>query len=140
MCQTYSLYFTIFFIYLTLLFLKCRCNLYNVNDEYDRPLNPDYEGGLKCCYDGTQCKVKMALKVLKESLKYTVKWVDWSDSIILVKIFIFDVTDSQILIFVQHSLTFVLRIWFCSQNILYNSLDLVRKFMKNQKPQSSFGV
>ncbi|PWA45627.1 hypothetical protein CTI12_AA515910 [Artemisia annua] len=76
---------------------ECRCNLYNVTiDEYGRPLNPDYEGGLYCCYDGTQCKVKNGLESVKRNLylKYTVKWVDWSDSIVPVKIFIFDVTDT----------------------------------------------
>ncbi|GKD10536.1 putative stress up-regulated Nod 19, partial [Tanacetum coccineum] len=76
---------------------ECRCNLYNVTiDEYGRPLNPDYEGGLNCCYDGTQCQVKNGLESVKRNLylKYTVKWVDWSDSIVPVKIFIFDVTDT----------------------------------------------
>lgn len=76
---------------------ECRCHLYNVTeDEYGRPLKPDYEGGLYCCYDGTQCRVKNGLESIKRNfyLKYTVKWVDWSDSIVPVKIFIFDVTDT----------------------------------------------
>ncbi|KAI3785944.1 hypothetical protein L1987_45070 [Smallanthus sonchifolius] len=76
---------------------ECRCNLYNVtNDEYGRPLDPDYVGGLNCCYDGTQCKVKNGLESVERNLylKYTVKWVDWSDSIVPVKIFIFDITDT----------------------------------------------
>lgn len=76
---------------------ECRCNLYNVtNDEYGRALKPNYLGGLYCCYDGTQCKVKNGLESVKRNLylKYTVKWVDWSDSIVPVKIFIFDVTDT----------------------------------------------
>nr|GFB03585.1 putative stress up-regulated Nod 19 [Tanacetum cinerariifolium] len=76
---------------------ECRCNLYNVTiDEYGRPLNPDYDGGLNCCYDGTQCTVKNGLESVKRNLylKYTIKWIDWSDSIIPVKIFIFDVTDT----------------------------------------------
>ncbi|KAL8230452.1 hypothetical protein R6Q57_000230 [Mikania cordata] len=76
---------------------ECRCNLYNVtNDEYGRPLNPNYVGGLYCCYDKTQCKVKNGLESVERNLylKYTVKWVDWSDSIVPVKIFIFDVTDT----------------------------------------------
>ncbi|KAJ0709376.1 putative stress up-regulated Nod 19 [Helianthus annuus] len=76
---------------------KCRCNLYNVTiDEYGRPLDPNYVGGLYCCYDETQCKVKDGLESVKRNLylKYTVKWVDWSDSIVPVKIFIFDVTDT----------------------------------------------
>lgn len=76
---------------------ECRCNLYNVtDDEYGRSLKPNYVGGLYCCYDGTQCKVKTGSQSIKRSiyLKYTVKWVDWSDLIVPVKIFIFDVTDS----------------------------------------------
>ncbi|KAI3727118.1 hypothetical protein L1987_66927 [Smallanthus sonchifolius] len=76
---------------------ECRCNLYNVtHDEYGRPLDPDYVGGLNCCYDETQCKVKNGLESVERNLylKYTVKWVDWSDSIVPVKIFIFDVTDT----------------------------------------------
>ncbi|XP_071710970.1 uncharacterized protein [Rutidosis leptorrhynchoides] len=76
---------------------ECRCNLYNVtNDEYGRPLDPNYIGGLYCCYDGTQCKVKNELKSVERNLymRYTVKWVDWSDSILPVKVYIFDVTDT----------------------------------------------
>ncbi|KAI3521108.1 hypothetical protein L1887_10568 [Cichorium endivia] len=76
---------------------ECRCNLYNVTkDEYGRPLNPNYVGGLYCCYDDTQCKVKNGLESVKRNiyLKYTVTWVDWSDSIIPVNIYIFDVTDT----------------------------------------------
>ncbi|KAI3727117.1 hypothetical protein L1987_66926 [Smallanthus sonchifolius] len=73
---------------------ECRCDLYNVTeDEYGRPLKPNYVGGLYCCYDGTQCKVKNGLESVERNL-YTVKWVDWSDSIVPVKIFIFDVTDT----------------------------------------------
>ncbi|KAI7752347.1 hypothetical protein M8C21_014834 [Ambrosia artemisiifolia] len=76
---------------------ECRCNLYNVtNDEYGRPLDPNYLGGLYCCYDETQCKVKNGLESVERNLylRYTVKWVDWSDSIVPVKIFILDVTDT----------------------------------------------
>ncbi|KAK1433987.1 hypothetical protein QVD17_10905 [Tagetes erecta] len=76
---------------------ECRCDLYNVTeDEYGRPLKPNYAGGLHCCYDGTQCKVKNGLESVERDyyLKYTVTWVDWSESIIPVKVFIFDVTDT----------------------------------------------
>ncbi|KAK1433983.1 hypothetical protein QVD17_10901 [Tagetes erecta] len=76
---------------------ECRCNLYNVTQDKDvQPLKPYYVGGLYCCYDGTQCKVKNAFKSVKRNVyfKYTVKWVDWSDSIVPVKVFIFDVTDT----------------------------------------------
>lgn len=75
---------------------ECRCDLYNVTkDEYDRPITADYKGGLRCCYDQTQCKVKYGFDGVKKSLylKYTVHWVDWDSSIVPVKIYIFDVTD-----------------------------------------------
>ncbi|XP_076898614.1 uncharacterized protein LOC143552221 [Bidens hawaiensis] len=76
---------------------ECRCNLYNVTiDEYGRHMDPSYAGGLFCCYDGLQCKVKNGVESVQRSLylRYTVKWVDWSDAIVPVKIFIFDVTDT----------------------------------------------
>uniref|UniRef100_A0A2N9FP59 Stress up-regulated Nod 19 protein n=1 Tax=Fagus sylvatica TaxID=28930 RepID=A0A2N9FP59_FAGSY len=76
---------------------ECRCDLYNVsNDEYGRPLEPDYIGGLKCCYDHAQCKVREVSKGAKRNLymKYTVKWINWDESIVPVKIFILDVTDN----------------------------------------------
>ncbi|KAK1433988.1 hypothetical protein QVD17_10906 [Tagetes erecta] len=76
---------------------ECRCNLYNVTiDESVRHLNPNYVGGLYCCHDGEQCQVKNELESVERNLylRYTVKWVDWSDSIVPVKIFIFDVTDT----------------------------------------------
>uniref|UniRef100_A0A803NVP9 Stress up-regulated Nod 19 protein n=1 Tax=Cannabis sativa TaxID=3483 RepID=A0A803NVP9_CANSA len=76
---------------------ECRCDLYNVSkDEYGRPLRPDYRGGLLCCYDQTHCKVRKGFQGVKRSLylKYTVEWIDWTDSILPVKIYIFDVTDT----------------------------------------------
>ncbi|XP_062029233.1 uncharacterized protein LOC133745217 isoform X2 [Rosa rugosa] len=75
---------------------ECRCDLYNVTkDGRGQPLRPGYTGGLHCCYDGTRCSVKQGYNGVKRSLylRYTVKWVDWSDSIVPVKIYIFDVTD-----------------------------------------------
>lgn len=76
---------------------ECKCDLYNVTkDEYGRPLRPDYEGGLYCCYDRTRCKVKegFAHSPRKLYLRYTVKWVDWDESLLPVKIYIFDITDT----------------------------------------------
>ncbi|KAI7752342.1 hypothetical protein M8C21_014829 [Ambrosia artemisiifolia] len=76
---------------------ECRCNLFNVTEDKDgMPLRPNYVGGLYCCYDGTQCKVKNGLQSVERNVyfKYTVKWVDWSDSVIPVKVFILDVTDT----------------------------------------------
>ncbi|KAK1582947.1 hypothetical protein Q3G72_019715 [Acer saccharum] len=76
---------------------ECRCNLYNVTkDEHGRPLRPDYKGGLSCCYDHAQCKLRHGFEGVRRNLylKYTVQWVDWDTSVVPVKIFIFDVTDS----------------------------------------------
>lgn len=64
-------------------------------------MDPNYIGGLKCCYDQTKCKVKEGFQGWKRGLflKYTVKYLDWqassdSDIIVPVKIYIFDVTDT----------------------------------------------
>ncbi|XP_071728458.1 uncharacterized protein [Rutidosis leptorrhynchoides] len=76
---------------------ECRCNLYNVTkDEYNQLLKSSYLGGFKCCYDGTQCAVKNGVESVNRNvyLKYTVRWVDWSDFVVPVKVFILDVTDT----------------------------------------------
>lgn len=76
---------------------ECRCELYNVTvSEFGRPLKPGYKGGLECCYDGTQCRLKQGFVGARRSLylRYTVKWVDWNSFIVPVKIYIFDVTDT----------------------------------------------
>ncbi|XP_074278209.1 uncharacterized protein LOC141601802 [Silene latifolia] len=76
---------------------ECKCSLYNVTiDEFDRPISPDYEGGLYCCYDKTQCKVKRGFEhsPRKLYLRYTVNWFDWNESLLPVRIYIFDITDT----------------------------------------------
>ncbi|KAK8657841.1 hypothetical protein V6N13_036060 [Hibiscus sabdariffa] len=76
---------------------ECRCDLYNVTvDGYGRPLRPDYKGGLSCCYDRTQCKVKQGFEGVRRTLylRYTVKWVDMDSSVLPVKVYIFDITDT----------------------------------------------
>ncbi|ERN06324.1 hypothetical protein AMTR_s00016p00235830 [Amborella trichopoda] len=79
-------------------FMLCRCDLYNVTeDENGRPIEDNYYGGLRCCYDGTQCRLKEGLQGLGAKgvyVKYTVKWMEWDDSIIPFKIYLLDVTDS----------------------------------------------
>ncbi|OMO52303.1 Stress up-regulated Nod 19 [Corchorus olitorius] len=75
---------------------ECKCDLYNVTeDEYGRPLRPDYKGGLLCCYDHTQCRVKQGFEDVRRNLylRYTVKWVDMDTSVVPVKVYIFDITD-----------------------------------------------
>ncbi|KAK9089969.1 hypothetical protein Sjap_023146 [Stephania japonica] len=77
---------------------ECRCDLYNVTkDKSGKPLRPGYLGGLYCCYDETRCRVKKHFNGLRRSLylRYTVKWVDWEKTIVPVKIYILDVTDTR---------------------------------------------
>ncbi|KAL5564755.1 hypothetical protein UlMin_027919 [Ulmus minor] len=76
---------------------ECQCHLYNISkDASGRPLSPNYKGGLLCCYDDTQCRVKKGFMGAKRNLylRYTVEWVDWTDHIVPVKVYIFDVTDT----------------------------------------------
>ncbi|XP_019093431.1 PREDICTED: uncharacterized protein LOC104756879 [Camelina sativa] len=79
--------------------IECLCDLYNVTvDEYGRTIKPGYKGGLHCCYDKTQCRVKSGFgngeKQRNLYLKYTVKWVDWDNTVMPAKIYFLDVTDS----------------------------------------------
>ncbi|XP_059638819.1 uncharacterized protein LOC132281101 [Cornus florida] len=76
---------------------ECWCDLYNVTeDENGRPLKPGFTGGAICCYDQAQCRVREGFESPKRGLymRYTVKWVDWNNFIVPVKIYIFDVTDT----------------------------------------------
>ncbi|KAI4297330.1 hypothetical protein L6164_037224 [Bauhinia variegata] len=76
---------------------ECRCDLYNVTtDANGQPLSLGYKGGLQCCIDDAQCRLKEGYKGYNRTvyLKYTVKWVDWDDSIISVKIYIPGMTDT----------------------------------------------
>ncbi|KAF3790464.1 hypothetical protein EJ110_NYTH16481 [Nymphaea thermarum] len=76
---------------------ECRCDLYNVTqDEYGSPIAKDYVGGLYCCYDETRCTLTKGFEIVKRGLylKYTVRWVDWVEGIVPVRIYIFDVTDT----------------------------------------------
>ncbi|XP_062195759.1 uncharacterized protein LOC133898945 [Phragmites australis] len=79
---------------------ECKCDLYNVTvDEYGRDIVKDYTGGLRCCYDQTQCKVREGFngEARKLFLRYTVMWLDWSDAVVPVRIYIFDATDRALL-------------------------------------------
>jgi hypothetical protein len=79
---------------------ECKCAFYNVTiDEYGRTIPKNYTGGLYCCYDQTQCQVKEGFngEVRKLFLQYKVTWLDWTDAVVPVKIYIFDVTDTALL-------------------------------------------
>ncbi|CAN1257279.1 hypothetical protein LINPERPRIM_LOCUS9566 [Linum perenne] len=75
---------------------ECLCDLYNVAKD-DISLPSGYIGGLRCCKDRTQCKLKQGFQGPRRSLylRYTIKWVDWDYGILPVQIFIFDVTDKR---------------------------------------------
>ncbi|TVU42287.1 hypothetical protein EJB05_08683, partial [Eragrostis curvula] len=80
---------------------ECRCDLYNVTiDERGRGIQDGYAGGTHCCYDQTRCRLKEGFTggelMRKLYLRYTVEWVDWSDAVVPVRIYIFDVTDNAL--------------------------------------------
>ncbi|KAF8712703.1 hypothetical protein HU200_028467 [Digitaria exilis] len=82
---------------------ECRCDLYNVTvDEYGRAIGKNYSGGLYYCYDQTQCRMKGGFSNGGEPrqlfLRYTVTWLGWSDAVVPVEIYIFDVTDTALLV------------------------------------------
>lgn len=75
--------------------------LYNVTvDEHGRRVEEEYTGRLRCCYVGTRCRVAEDGLVAagggggerKLFFRYTVMWLDWSDAVVPVKIYIFDST------------------------------------------------
>lgn len=61
-----------------------------------REREPWTVGGLHCCYDETQCRVKEGFNgnVRKLYLKYTMEWVEWNLRILPFNIYILDVTDT----------------------------------------------
>jgi len=77
---------------------ECKCSLYNVTkDAFGDPLRKDYIGGFRCCHDMTQCQLRQGFngeETRKLYLRYTVKWAPWDETIVPVKIYIFDVTDT----------------------------------------------
>lgn len=81
---------------------ECRCDLYNATvDEHGRDIQPDYIGGLRCCYDQTRCRLSAeanggadTLSPRKVFLRYTVMWREWSPAVLPVRIYIFDATDT----------------------------------------------
>ena len=83
--------------------IECKRHLYNVTkDGLGMALEDDYVGGLRCCYDQTQCKVKKGYdnelgddQQRNLYARYTAKWVDWDDDLVIpLKVYIFDITDT----------------------------------------------
>lgn len=82
---------------------ECRCdqfnlpeNFYNVTtDIHGNPLSPEYEGGIFCCQNFFQCKLRNGFQApcRKLALRYTITWVDWDLHQIPVRFYILDSTD-----------------------------------------------
>ncbi|KAL5992471.1 hypothetical protein ACLOJK_013390 [Asimina triloba] len=76
---------------------ECRCHLYNITkDAHGKPYAKG-AGGSFCCPDHTQCLLREGVENVGKRrvyMRYTVKWVEWNDNIVPVKVYIFDVTDT----------------------------------------------
>ncbi|XP_058782475.1 uncharacterized protein LOC131656947 [Vicia villosa] len=82
---------------------ECRCdqfnlpeNFYNVTpDIHGKPLSPEYKGGVFCCQNSFQCKLRKGFQApcRKLALRYTITWVDWDLHQIPVRFYILDSTD-----------------------------------------------
>ncbi|KAK2437923.1 hypothetical protein QL285_022756 [Trifolium repens] len=82
---------------------ECRCNhfnlpknFYNVTTGIDgKPLGSSYKGGLFCCQDNLQCKLKKGFEAptRKLALRYKITWVDWNQQQIPVRFYVLDATD-----------------------------------------------
>jgi hypothetical protein len=82
---------------------ECRCNhfnlpknFYNVTTGIDgKPLGSSYKGGLFCCQDNLQCKLKEGFEAptRKLALRYKITWVDWNQQQIPVRFYVLDSTD-----------------------------------------------
>lgn len=66
---------------------ECRCDLYNRTVA-------SYGGGLRCCVDGSRCRLKDGFSDVKRSiyLKYTIRYLHWNAAIRPVNVYIFDIT------------------------------------------------
>ncbi|KAK9684375.1 hypothetical protein RND81_10G205800 [Saponaria officinalis] len=124
---------------------ECRCSLYNVTSgEFGQPISPGYEGGLDCCYDGTRCKVKKGLEHSPRRLylRYKLSWVDWDESILPVRIYIFDVTDtwtiSEDSTDVKHECQVEYEIEPCKQSVASNEKCVHSKKLNFRMPQGGY--
>ncbi|XBJ20300.1 hypothetical protein VPH35_011153 [Triticum aestivum] len=79
---------------------ECKCDLYNVTvGEDGRAISKNYTGGMLCCYDQTRCRVKQGFigNARKLFFQYTVTWLDWTDAMVPVSIYVIDVIDTALL-------------------------------------------
>ncbi|XP_027342649.1 uncharacterized protein LOC113855274 [Abrus precatorius] len=82
---------------------ECRCDLFNLpknfynvsRDIHGQPLSTHYKGGLFCCLDNLQCKLREGFQGPKRrlSIRYKIRWVDWDKYQVPVKVYILDSTD-----------------------------------------------
>ncbi|XP_073225599.1 uncharacterized protein [Cicer arietinum] len=82
---------------------ECRCDQFNLPHNFfnvtvdinGKPLSPDYKGGIFCCQDKFQCKLRNGFEAprRKLALRYKVTWVDWDQQQIPVRFYILDSTD-----------------------------------------------
>ncbi|XP_057451718.1 uncharacterized protein LOC130743482 [Lotus japonicus] len=82
---------------------QCTCESYDLpkdfynttRDFHGKLVTPAYKGGIFCCKDGFQCKLKKGFQAptRKFSLRYNITWVDWNEFQVPVKFYVLDVTD-----------------------------------------------
>ncbi|CAK8572347.1 unnamed protein product [Lathyrus sativus] len=82
---------------------ECRCDQFNLpknffnetRDIHNKPLSPEYKGGVFCCHNGFHCKLEEGFQapVRKIALRYKITWVDWDQEQIPVRFYVLDSTD-----------------------------------------------
>ncbi|CAL5208245.1 unnamed protein product [Lathyrus oleraceus] len=82
---------------------ECRCNRFNLPKNFynvtlgidGKPLSSNYKGGIFCCQDNLQCKLKKDFEAptRKLALRYKITWVEWNQQQIPVRFYILDSTD-----------------------------------------------
>ncbi|KAK7350410.1 hypothetical protein VNO77_09022 [Canavalia gladiata] len=82
---------------------ECRCNLFNLPKDFynvtkginGQLLSPNYKGGLFCCQDNFQCKLRNGFLGPKRrlALRYKLRWLNWKEYQVPVKFYILDSTD-----------------------------------------------
>ncbi|XP_024640417.2 uncharacterized protein [Medicago truncatula] len=82
---------------------ECRCDQFNLpknfynktHDIHDKPLSHDYKGGIFCCHNKFQCKLRKGLPAPRRKLaiRYKIMWVDWNEQQIPVRFYVMDSTD-----------------------------------------------
>ncbi|KAJ1382716.1 Stress up-regulated Nod 19 [Sesbania bispinosa] len=83
---------------------ECRCDHFNLPKDFynftmgidGKRISPEYKGGIFCCQDGLQCKLKKGTHeapTRRLSIRYKITWVDWDEYLVPVKFYILDSTD-----------------------------------------------